>query len=187
MLWGFSQNTTLEFYGLRAILATLGISSLLSPRKLIHQGPHCTMSTPIPPAHQEKPVLGVGGWGQSPQPAQLHSLLWPLYNSGAPLGQFAGQAGATGNCLASLAWSCPSRSDLVPCVSKGMPGWLGTENTCGKFLSEHRQAQVTVTTTVLCTVRAGKLLRNQRRLEKRVGIIAQITVLLLPLLHPSDL
>lgn len=55
MLWGFSHNITPEFYGLR----TLGISSLLSSPKLIHQGAQCTMSTPVPPGHQEEPVPGV--------------------------------------------------------------------------------------------------------------------------------
>lgn len=67
MLRGFSHNITPEFYGLR----TLGISSLLSPQKLIHQGAYSTMSTPIPPGHQEKAVPGVGNEDRLPSMASF--------------------------------------------------------------------------------------------------------------------
>lgn len=53
-------------------------------QELIYQGIYWAMNIPIPPRHQGKPVLPVGGWGQAPllRPARLHSLLQPRYNSG---------------------------------------------------------------------------------------------------------
>lgn len=164
---------TLELYSLRI----LGISSLLSPQKLIHQGAYCTMSTPIPPGHQEKPVLHVGGRGQAPWPARLHSLLWPHYHSEALLANLLVRLVQLG--IAWPHWPGAAPPGQISCLAltKGcQAGWV--QKTCVANFIRKQFGPRTVTTTVLCIVWASRLLRNQRRPKKRVRKLARITVLL---------
>lgn len=116
---------TLELYSLRI----LGISSLLFPQKLIHQGAYCTMSTPIPPGHQECASC----WGmRTGSPAWLHSLLWPHYHSEALLANLLVRLLQLG--IAWPHWPGAAPPGQISCLTltKGcQAGWV--QKTCGKF------------------------------------------------------
>lgn len=131
-------------------------------------------------------VLHVGRWGQAPWPARLHSLLWPHYHSEALLANLLVRLVQLG--IAWPHWPGAAPPDQISCLvlTKGcQAGWV--QKTRVANFTRKQVGPRRVTTTVLCIVWASRLLRNQRRLEKRVGKIAQITVLLWPLLHLSDL
>lgn len=90
------------------------------------------------------------------------------------VGLTAGQAGAAGNSLASLAWSWFSPGEISCLVlMKGCRGgWMLKARGTNSIWA--RVVKTTVITTVLCIVCAWRWFRNQTELKKRVEKNVQI-------------